>query len=66
MSPDVAQFLGNLLAAQTLQVGAPDFPETAALVQKAMVELSEVILLANDPELASEQRRLDVEATEKD
>lgn len=57
MSPDVAQFLGSLLAAQTLHVGAPDFPETAALVNKALYELSEILVLANDPELkaAAEQ-----------
>lgn len=61
MSPDVAQFLGALLAAQTLQVGAPDFPETAALVNKAMFELNEILVLAKDPELAAEAAKTDGE-----
>lgn len=65
MSPEVAQFLGSLLAQQTLQVGAPDFAETAALVNQAIVELSEVLVLAANPDLAEEAARLKFDQPEQ-
>ena len=43
MTPDVAAFLRNMLANSTLNVGAPDFPQVAALAHKALGELDQII-----------------------
>lgn len=40
ITPDVATFLRDLLARQTVQVGAPDFEEVTALAAKAFGQLS--------------------------
>ena len=49
MTPDVAQFLRNILAAQTLQAGAPDLLQVAALASKALEQLDEIIAEGNTP-----------------
>lgn len=43
MTKDTARFLLGLLQAQQLQVGAPDFPQAVASVQKALEELNAII-----------------------
>lgn len=40
LTPDVAAFLRDLLAAQTVQVGAPDFEAVTALAAKAFGQLT--------------------------
>ena len=40
LTPDVAVFLRDLLAAQTVQVGAPDFEAVTALAAKAFGQLT--------------------------
>jgi len=46
MTPDVAVFLRDLLARQTVQVGAPDFDVVVALAGKAVAQLT---ALAGEP-----------------
>jgi len=43
VSPDVAAFLRNMLANSTLNVGAPDFADVAALAAKALHQLDEIL-----------------------
>lgn len=43
MSPDVAAFLRNMLANSTLNVGAADFAEVAALAAKSLSQLDAII-----------------------
>lgn len=43
MSPAVAAFLRDLLRMQNLNVGSPDFPQTAAIAQQALVELDAIL-----------------------
>ena len=43
MTPDVAAFLRNMLANSTLNVGAPDFAEVAALAGEALIQLDRII-----------------------
>lgn len=41
MTPEIAAFLYNLVCAQTVNAGAPDFDEVVALLQRAKAELIE-------------------------
>ncbi len=43
MTPDVAAFLRTMLANSTLNVGAPDFPQVAALAAEALTQLDQII-----------------------
>lgn len=43
MTGDVAAFLRNMLAGSTLNVGAPDFAEVAALAAKALTQLDAIL-----------------------
>ena len=43
MTPDVAAFLRNMLANSTLNVGAADFPQVAALAAEALTQLDQII-----------------------
>ncbi len=43
MTPDVAAFLRTMLANSTLTVGAPDFPQVAALAAEALQQLDRII-----------------------
>lgn len=43
MTPDVAVFLRNMLAGSTLNVGADDFAQVAALAAQALTELDQII-----------------------
>ena len=43
MTPDVAQFLRNMLAGQSIQVGSPDVVEVAQMARKALLQLDEVL-----------------------
>lgn len=51
MSPDTARFLLDLLHAQTLNVGAPDFEEAVGRVIRARGELLAIVSepLPGDP-----------------
>lgn len=42
MTPDVARFLLDLLSAQQLSVGAPDFEQTAAFCAQAKADLAQL------------------------
>ena len=48
MTPDVAAFLRNMLANSTLNVGAADFAEVAALAAKSLTQLDEILEGAAD------------------
>ena len=43
MTPEVAAFLRNMLANSTLNVGASDFAQVAALAAEALTQLDRVI-----------------------
>lgn len=43
MSPEIAAFLRNMLVNSTLNVGAPDFAEVAALAAEALTQLDQII-----------------------
>ena len=43
MTPDVAQFLRNMLASQQVQVGQPDFAQVFALASKSLAQLDQII-----------------------
>ena len=43
MTSDVAAFLRNMLANSTLNVGAADFPQVAALAAEALTQLDQII-----------------------
>lgn len=43
MTPDVAAFLRTMLAGSTLNVGAADFAEVAALAAKSLAQLDAII-----------------------
>lgn len=43
MTPDVAAFLRNMLAGSTLNVGADDFAQVAALASEALTQLDAII-----------------------
>ena len=44
MTRDVAAFLRNMLSNATLNVGADDFPQVAALATEALEQLDRIIL----------------------
>lgn len=48
MTPDVAAFLRNMLAGSTLNVGAADFAEVAALAAKSLAQLDAILEGATD------------------
>lgn len=48
MTPQVAAFLRNMLANSTLNVGAPDFHEVAALAADALTQLDRILQEGSD------------------
>lgn len=48
MTAETLVFLRDLLARQTLAVGAPDFPVTARTVLAALAELDDALTAAGD------------------
>ncbi len=43
MTPDVAAFLRNMLAQQTISAGSPELMEVAALTAKTLTQLDQII-----------------------
>lgn len=48
LTPNVARFLADLLARQTIQIGAPDFDKTVMVVSQARRELAAILETESD------------------
>jgi hypothetical protein len=66
LSLDSLVLLRQILAAQTLQVGAPDFEEMARTAARALVELDAAISLAAEEQGQDEERSASLFARSRD